>query len=144
MKLILLVNGPNLNLLGKREPEIYGKTTLSQIEEMVAERATKLGFEVKSYQSNHEGAIIDFIQAEYEHADGIIINPGALTHYGYALRDCIAAAGLPTIEVHISNVQKREKWRQKSAVSEVCTGIIGGLGNKGYLMALEYFRDDKD
>jgi 3-dehydroquinate dehydratase-2 len=138
MKTVLLINGPNLNLLGQREPEIYGRATLIEIENMVAEKAARKGIQVKSFQSNHEGAIIDFVQAEHGAADGIIINPGALTHYGYALRDSLTGVRLPIIEVHISNVHKREEWRRQTIMAEVCTGIICGLGVEGYLLALDY------
>lgn len=141
MKRILLISGPNLNMLGRREPEIYGKTTLEELEKMVAERARELGYELVTFQSNHEGTIIDFIQEHQDEADGIIINPGALAHYSYALRDSIAGANLDTVEVHISNLHKREKWRRKSLLSEVCAGTISGLGIKGYLLALEHFKD---
>ena len=139
MKTILLINGPNLNTLGTRQPEIYGRVTLPEIEAMVIEKANELGMTVKPFQSNHEGAIIDFIQAEYRSAAGIIINPAALTHYGYALRDCLAALEMPIIEVHISNLQKREEWRRRSVLTEVCTGFISGLGVSGYLLAVEFF-----
>jgi len=141
VKKILLINGPNLNLLGTREPEIYGRTTLSEIEATVSEQAEKLGMAIKPYQSNHEGGIIDFIQAECDDAYGIIINPGAFTHYSYAIRDCLAGAGLPVVEVHISNLHKREKWRNRSVISEICAGMINGMGVTGYLLALEYFKD---
>jgi 3-dehydroquinate dehydratase-2 len=141
MKTILLINGPNLNRLGSREPEIYGRTTLKEIETMVVERGKSWDMAVKPFQSNHEGALIDFIHAEQKDASGIIINPGALAHYAYALRDCLAAAGCPVVEVHISNVHKREEWRRKSVLAEVVTGLIGGLGVEGYLLALEYFRE---
>lgn len=139
MRTILLVNGPNLNLLGRREPEIYGKTTLAEIVEQMTARGRDLGIVIKSLQSNHEGALIDFIQAEYESADGVIINPGALTHYGYSLRDCLAGISRPIIEVHISNLQKREEWRRRSVITELCIGQISGLGVKGYFLALDYF-----
>lgn len=142
MKTLLLINGPNLNMLGTREPEIYGHTTLAEIESMVTEEAGRMGYAVKSFQSNHEGGIVDYIQAEYKEAVGIIINPGALTHYGYSLRDCLAGIDLKIIEVHLSNIQKREEWRKKSVLTEVCDGLISGLGVKGYLMALEYFKDE--
>jgi 3-dehydroquinate dehydratase-2 len=142
MKRIILINGPNLNMLGRREPEIYGRTTLAELEEKVAARAREMGMAIVPFQSNHEGAIIDFIQEHQEEADGIIINPGALTHYGYALRDCLAGTGLEAVEVHISNLQKREEWRRKSVVTEVCKGILSGLGIKGYILALEYFKDE--
>ena len=142
MKTLLLINGPNLNLLGTRQPEVYGTTTLSQIEAMMAARAAEKGWQIKAYQSNHEGGLIDFIQAEYKSVQGIIINPGALTHYGYSLRDCLAAVDIPVIEVHISNIQKREEWRRKSVLTEVCSGLISGLGTDGYLRALDYFKDE--
>lgn len=142
MKTLLLINGPNLNMLGKREPEIYGHDTLPEIVAMVSEKAAEAGLMIKAFQSNHEGGIIDFIQAEYENADGIIINPGALTHYGYSLRDCLAGVDLPIIEVHLSNIQKREEWRKKSVLTEVCTSLISGMGSDGYLAALEHFRDE--
>ena len=138
MKTILLINGPNLNLLGTREPDVYGRTTLPEIEARLSGEAENHDLRIKSFQSNHEGAIIDFIQAEYRSSSGIIINPGALAHYGYALRDCLSAIDIPIIEVHISNLQKREEWRKKSVLTEVCTGLISGLGIDGYMMALEY------
>jgi len=138
MKTILLVNGPNLNMLGTREPDVYGTTTLGEIERMVSEAAAKYNMTIRAFQSNHEGAIIDFLQAEYGDASGIIINPGAFTHYSYAIRDCIAGLDLPAIEVHISNIQRREEWRRKSVLTEVCTGLISGLGVEGYLLALQY------
>jgi len=141
MKRILLVNGPNLNMLGCRQPDIYGKTTLAEIETAVSAKAKLLGLSVKSFQSNHEGNIIDFIQAEAKDACGMIINPGALAHYSYALRDCLMDAGIPVIEVHISNLAKREEWRNKSVLTDVCEGMILGLGKDGYLMALDYFQN---
>jgi 3-dehydroquinate dehydratase-2 len=141
VKKILLVNGPNLNMLGQREPEIYGHTTLAELEKIVSDYAGQLNYRLQILQSNHEGAIIDFIQKHQGDAGGIIINPGALAHYGYALRDCLAGTGLSIIEVHISNLQKREEWRRKSVLTEICTGLISGLGIKGYLLALEYFKD---
>jgi 3-dehydroquinate dehydratase-2 len=134
---ILLINGPNLNLLGTREPETYGRDTLDEIVGRVSERARALDAEVRSFQSNHEGAIIDFIQAESPGADGIIINPGALTHYGLSLRDALAATRLPIVEVHISNIYTREAFRRRSVTAEVSTGLIAGLGWRGYLLALE-------
>lgn len=134
---ILLVNGPNLNTLGQREPEVYGRLTLADIESRLAERAQALDVEVKTCQSNHEGAIVDFLQAESGAADGLIINPGALTHYGLSLRDAIAACGLPAIEVHISNIYGREPFRRRSVTADVCRGLVAGLGWRGYLVALE-------
>ena len=134
---ILLINGPNLNTLGRREPEVYGRVTLADIEARVAERAKALGAELRAFQSNHEGAIVDYLQREEPSADGIIINPGALTHYGLSLRDALAAAGKPTIEVHISNIYGRERFRRRSVTAEVCLGLVAGLGWFGYVAALE-------
>ena len=134
---ILLVNGPNVNLLGQREPEVYGRVTLADIEARVQEKAAALGVEVVSFQSNHEGAIIDFLQAEAAGADGIIINPGALTHYGLSLRDALAACGLLAIEVHISNIYGREPFRRRSVTGAACRGMVAGLGWRGYVAALE-------
>ncbi|MGD0765602.1 MAG: type II 3-dehydroquinate dehydratase [Dehalococcoidia bacterium] len=134
---ILLINGPNLNTLGQREPEIYGKMTLAQIEGRAQEKAQALGVELRTFQSNREGEIIDFIQAEGPNASGIIINPGALSHYSLALRDALAGSGLPAIEVHISNIHGREKFRRRSVTAGVCRGIIAGLGWRGYVAALE-------
>ena len=134
---ILLINGPNLNMLGQREPEIYGHLTLSDIESRVAERAKALGAEVRAFQSNHEGAIVDYIQQEAPGADGIIINAGALTHYGLSLRDALAGCGKPAIEVHISNIYGREWFRRRSVTADVCRGLIAGLGWFGYIAALE-------
>jgi 3-dehydroquinate dehydratase-2 len=134
---ILLINGPNLNTLGTREPEIYGSLTLDDIVRRVSDRAKELGAEIKAFQSNHEGAIIDFIQQEAPSADAIILNGGALTHYGLALRDAIAGAGIPTVEVHISNIYAREPFRRRSLTGGVCRGVITGLGWYGYILALE-------
>ena len=134
---ILLVNGPNLNLLGTREPDVYGTVTLDDIVARVRERARALGAEVLAFQSNHEGALVDFVQAESPGADGIVINPGALTHYGLSLRDALAACRLPIVEVHVSNIYTREFFRRRSVTAEVSTGLIAGLGWQGYLLALE-------
>ena len=133
----LLINGPNLNTLGKRRPEIYGSLTLQEIEERVAQRGVELGIDVRAFQSNHEGAIIDFIQAEAEEAKAIIINPGALTHYGLSLRDALEACGLPFIEVHLSNIHAREPFRRRSVMADIAQGQIAGQGWRGYILALE-------
>jgi len=133
----LLINGPNLNTLGKRQPHIYGTLTLKEIEARVAERAAGRGIEVRAFQSNHEGALIDFIQAEAEDAQGIIINPGALTHYGLSLRDALEDCGLPFIEVHLSDIHSREPFRRHSVMVDIAAGQICGQGWEGYLRALD-------
>ena len=134
---LLLVNGPNLNTLGTREPHIYGTATLAEIVASAGTRAAALGAEVRAFQANGEGAIIDWLQGEQAAADGLIINAGALTHYGMALRDAVAGSGLPAIEVHISNVWKREAFRHESLLSPVVNGVIVGLGAQGYLLAVD-------
>ena len=134
---ILLVNGPNLNTLGRREPAIYGSDTLFDIVARVEKRANEVGASIVPFQSNHEGAIIDFLQEQADGADGLIINAGALTHTSIGIRDAIAGLGLKTIEVHISNVYRREEFRQNSLLSAVCQGTIVGLGWRGYMYALE-------
>jgi 3-dehydroquinate dehydratase-2 len=133
----LLLNGPNLNTLGTREPHIYGSTTVDDIVQRVTERAAAAGAEVVAFQSNHEGALVDFIQEHQKTADGLIVNPGAFGHYGYALRDAIAGSGLVAVEVHISNVYAREEFRHTLVLSAVCKGVITGLGWRGYLYALD-------
>jgi 3-dehydroquinate dehydratase-2 len=134
---LLLINGPNLNLLGRRQPEIYGSTTLKDIEERVRARAGELGAEVAAFQANDEGAIVDFIQAEAAGADGALINAGALTHYSLALRDALEATHLPFVEVHISNIHAREEFRRHSVLAEIAVGQVAGLGWRGYITALE-------
>ncbi|HXM55631.1 MAG TPA: type II 3-dehydroquinate dehydratase [Candidatus Dormibacteraeota bacterium] len=142
MKRILVVNGPNLNLLGTREPEVYGTTTLAEIEAMVRARAAELGNEVMWFQSNHEGAIVDFLQREGPSAAGIVLNPAALTHYSVALYDCLKALTVPTVEVHISNLHRRaEGFRTRDVTAAAAVGVIQGLGPRGYLMAMEYLVD---
>jgi len=138
MKLLLL-NGPNLNLLGAREPNIYGSESLNDIVSVVRTYATTSGIELLDFQSNHEGALIDFIHEHASAADGMIINPGALTHYSIALRDAITATGLATVEVHLSNIHRREPFRHHSVISPVAVGQIAGFGSHGYLMALDWF-----
>ncbi|MCR5806960.1 MAG: type II 3-dehydroquinate dehydratase [Oscillospiraceae bacterium] len=137
---ILIINGPNLNLLGEREPGIYGEDSYESLCAEIRQRGDELGFETEFFQSNHEGAIIDALHDARTKFDGIIINAGAFTHYSYAIRDAIAAIHIPVIEVHISNVHKREEFRHHSVISPICTGVIAGLGKKSYLCALEYFR----
>jgi len=134
---ILLINGPNLNLLGRREPEIYGTQTLAGIEQAVTERAAALDVEVRCFQSNHEGAVVDFIQAEAAEADAILINAAALGHYSIALRDALVFTRLPVVDIHISNVYRREPFRHHSVVADIATGQISGLGWRGYLAALD-------
>jgi 3-dehydroquinate dehydratase-2 len=133
---ILIVHGPNLNLLGKRDRQVYGDKTLEEINRLLQEPAAELGVEVTAFQSNSEGAIIDFIQHETPTADGIIINPGALTHYGFSLRDALCDTNLPVIEVHLSNIYAREEFRQKSVIAPIARGQISGLGWRGYVAAL--------
>jgi 3-dehydroquinate dehydratase-2 len=134
---LLLMNGPNLNLLGTREPEIYGTATLADVERAVHERAASLGAEVRAFQSNSEGGLIDWLQQEQKDAQGLIINAGAFTHYSLAVRDAVTNAGMPVIEVHISNIWKREAFRHESLLSPVVAGCIVGLGVFGYELAVE-------
>jgi 3-dehydroquinate dehydratase II len=138
---ILIVNGPNLNLLGRREPQVYGTSTLDELNGRLDQMAQELKIDLVFFQSNHEGELIDFIHREAAEAAGIVINPGALTHYSYALRDAIAAVQIEAIEVHMSNIHAREEFRRTSVIAPVCRGAVAGFGFYGYAMALSYFAD---
>lgn len=139
---IVVANGPNLNLQGSREPEIYGRTTLTEIEDAMRRRASAFGVEIVFKQSNHEGHLIDFLQAEAPGSRGVVINPGALSHYSHALYDCLRSLPVPVIEVHLSNVFARpEGFRRTSVTAAAAVGVISGLGARGYLFALEHFLD---
>lgn len=133
---LLVLHGPNLNLLGQREPEVYGRTTLATIDERLVQLGAELGLQVTTFQSNWEGALIDQIHAAVGQVDCIIINPGALTHYSIALRDAIAGVTIPTIEVHLSNTQAREEFRHHSVIAPVAVGSIAGFGAASYELAL--------
>ena len=134
---ILIMNGPNLNLLGKREPAVYGTTTLADIESRLKKRFPNVQFEF--FQSNHEGALIDQIQKAIDGTfDGVVINPGAYSHYSYAIRDAIAVLKIPVVEVHISNVHAREEFRRHSVITPVCNGVVAGFGDMGYELAVKF------
>lgn len=135
---IQVINGPNMNMLGIREPEIYGSLTLEEINRQLMKKGEELGISLDFYQSNHEGAIIDKIQDCYGKADGLVINPGAYTHYSIAIRDAIAAVGIPTVEVHLSDINSREDFRKISVIKNVCMKQIWGKGINSYSEALEY------
>jgi 3-dehydroquinate dehydratase-2 len=137
MSKILILHGPNLNLLGQREPEVYGRLTLEDINSRLKESGEKLGLEVRAYQSNGEGELIDALHDAREWASGVVFNPGGYTHTSVALRDAVAAIGIPVIEVHLSNVDAREEFRSKSVISSVCVGKISGFGWRSYLLALQ-------
>lgn len=133
----LIIHGPNLNMLGKREKVIYGEKTLAEINSLLKKQAEELEVEIISFQSNSEGAIIDFIQEQSPKADGMIINPGALTHYSFCLRDALLDTKLPIVEVHLSNIYAREEWRAKSVIAPITKGQISGLGWRSYVFALQ-------
>jgi 3-dehydroquinate dehydratase-2 len=141
MRKVLIVNGPNLNLLGRREPEVYGSDTLEDINAKLQSCADKLKLEVEFFQSNSEGAIIDFLHKEGFDAYGLIINAGALTHYSYSIRDAITSVGITAIEVHLSNIYSRDEFRHKSVIAPICRGHIVGFGAEGYFMALAHFAE---
>ena len=138
MDKICVINGPNLNLLGTRQPEIYGTTTLKEVNEMISKEAEKMGIKTDFFQSNHEGEIIDKIHSLIDKGfSGIIINPGAFTHYSYAIRDAISSTDIKTVEIHLSDISQREEFRKISVIKDVCINQIKGHGPKGYIMALE-------
>lgn len=138
-KTILVLNGPNLNLLGTREPGIYGSATLTSVQKQLDELAPKHNFQVQHFQTNHEGALVDRIHEARGKVDAIIINPAAFTHTSVALRDALLGVGIPFVEVHISNVYKREPWREKSFLKDKAEAVIAGLGVFGYVAALEFW-----
>ena len=135
---ILVINGPNLNMLGKRESSMYGVKSLADIEVLIQEKARDLDVDIESFQSNSEGAIIDYLQEAASDAEGIVINAGALTHYGLSLRDALVDSRLPIVEVHLSNIHAREEFRHRSVVADIAQGQIAGLGWRGYIFALEF------
>ncbi len=135
---IMVINGPNLNMLGIREPEVYGNRTYTDLEAYIEEYGEKCGIEVTVLQSNGEGELIDFIHHTLGNFDGIVINPGAYTHYSYAIRDALASVDVPSVEVHLSNIHKREEFRHISVTAPSCIGQICGLGFRGYLLAIDY------
>jgi len=137
VRTIAVIHGPNLNMLGTREPEVYGSTSLEMVNKSIKKQADKLNINVDIFQSNHEGEIVDLIQKGYNKYDGIVINPGGLTHYSIVLRDALVSVKLPVIEVHISNIHQREEFRHKSVIAPIAVGQISGLGTDGYLYALE-------
>ncbi|MDQ6876993.1 MAG: type II 3-dehydroquinate dehydratase [Candidatus Dormibacteraeota bacterium] len=138
MKRIVVVNGPNLNLLGKREPQIYGTRSHADLIKTIRAKARELGAEVSVFQSNHEGELIDFLQKEAPGSLGIVINPGALSHYSFALLDCLQSLNVPIVEVHLSNIHAREEYRSKSVTARAAKGVIAGLGFSGYLLAMDF------
>lgn len=139
---IRVINGPNINMLGIREPDIYGRTTYSDLVTMIKEHADKIGVEVEVLQSNHEGDLVDYIQECFKKIDGVVINPGAYTHTSIAILDAAKAVGVPMVEVHISAVEKREDFRQISYIRKACINTITGHGVQGYLEAMDYLKEN--
>lgn len=142
MSKILVINGPNLNLLGKREPHIYGSGTLPKLEDFIKNYATSIGIDASCVCTNVEGEIINYLHNAYNSFDGVILNAGAYSHYSIAIRDAISSIDIPVIEVHLSNIYNREDFRQKSVIASVCVGQITGFGKLSYIMALQYFKKD--
>lgn len=141
---VMLLNGPNLNLLGEREPDLYGRTSWSEVEEGLLLLASEKGLVMDIRQSNHEGELVDWIQEAREGYTGLIINPGALTHYSYALHDALLTLSVPVVEVHLTNIYSREEWRSKSVISSAASGVISGFGYRSYLLALEAILPGKE
>lgn len=141
MKKILVIHGPNLNLLGEREPGVYGSDSFESVNNEIKEKAKECGFECEIFQSNHEGTIIDKLHSARLEFDGIVLNAGAYTHYSYAIRDAIAAIKIPVVEVHMSNVHKREEFRHHSVISPVCEGVIAGFGKNSYMLGVQALKD---
>ncbi len=136
-KKLLLINGPNMNMLGIRQPEIYGRDTLETIEKLTVDKAAELGYECECFQSNYEGAIVEAIHKAYGRIDGIVMNPAAFTHYSYAIADAVSAVAIPTVEVHMSDVHNRESFRANSVILPYCIGQVAGLGKESYAVGVE-------
>jgi 3-dehydroquinate dehydratase II len=141
---IEVMHGVNLDQLGRRDPALYGSLTLAQLEQLVAARASELGLRARFFQSNHEGAFVERLHALRDEADAVILNPGAWTHYAWSLRDALEIAGVPAVEVHLSDVQAREPWRRTSVIGELCVATISGRGVEGYADALALLREELD
>ncbi|MBB5173087.1 type II 3-dehydroquinate dehydratase [Texcoconibacillus texcoconensis] len=146
MDKVLILNGPNLNRLGTREPDVYGRESLEDLKKRLDKFGNKRGVSIRMEQSNHEGELVDLLHTAEEDCQGIVINPAAFTHYSYALRDAIASLSIPTVEVHLSNVHARESFRQTSVTAPVCVGQLSGFGFLGYEMAIDYLlrRNDSE
>lgn len=140
MTAVLVVHGPNLGTLGRRQPELYGHRTLAEINGLVSQHASEWGWQVRTFQSNSEGSIIDFLEEHGPSSAGVLINPGALTHYGLALRDALDGLAIPVVEVHLTNIHARDAWRRQSVTAEVAQGIVAGFGWRSYLLGLEALR----